>query len=82
MREERLGRYESAEHEMVVVSHGGVVEERGRVRIARIFDDYVFDFGPLIRTSYMAVRKQFIGSIFTFPAKVIPAVNSFSLWTV
>lgn len=47
---------ESAEHEMVVVSHGGTVEERGRVRIARIFDDQVLDFGPFIRTS----RRQFI----------------------
>ena len=69
---------------MVVVSHGGVVEERGRVRIARVFNDQVLDLSPFIRPSYEAVvRTRFIFRFFTFsPSDVIPAVNSFSLWTV
>jgi hypothetical protein len=36
---EGRGTYEGAEHEVVVVCHGGMVEERSFVGITRILDD-------------------------------------------
>ena len=51
--------YKSAEHEMVVMSHGGVVEERGRVCVARILDDQVLRFGTFIASSYKPSERLF-----------------------
>ena len=59
--------YECTEHEVVVVGHGGVVEEGGFVSPARIVDDEIFHFAVFLRASWNGVRPYIKGCKYQGP---------------
>ena len=49
--------YEGAEHKVVVVGHGGVVEEGGIVAVSGVFDEEVFDLCAIVWCSLRTIRS-------------------------
>ena len=72
--------YEGAEHEVVVVGHGGEVEDGGFVGVAGVFDDEVLDSETVIWCSCYAIRPR-VFHVFELAVPWVIALSSLTRYS-